>query len=243
MDLPGNAGSLTPLTLASSSGSRTEARSTPWPRLTRDRSNGVQMRAGGRKSDSGDCRLRKKKREVVDVVESGVYLYTSCTLCQVRIKCLHEVLALTFADLRPLPRLVASPIQFSRQERHISVAAGAKHIDYAVPLRIFSTPNVISSTISEDLYECLLRWAFMSLSGPRKMATQLPHLPDVEQLSTNVIRILGGNPNKVRRDSAHPWRPSEILSVPLTDQDVSFSSRFKVSPISTQMSISSIDGL
>lgn len=29
-----------------------------------------------------------------------------------------------------------------------------------------------------------------------RMATQLPNLPDVQQLSTNVIRILGGNPSK-----------------------------------------------
>lgn len=30
-----------------------------------------------------------------------------------------------------------------------------------------------------------------------KMASQLPTLPEVEQLSTNIIRILGGNPSKV----------------------------------------------
>ena len=29
------------------------------------------------------------------------------------------------------------------------------------------------------------------------MAQNLPHLPDWEQVSTNIIRILGGNPSKV----------------------------------------------
>jgi hypothetical protein len=29
------------------------------------------------------------------------------------------------------------------------------------------------------------------------MATNLPKLADVEQLSTNIIRVMGGNPSKV----------------------------------------------
>ena len=35
------------------------------------------------------------------------------------------------------------------------------------------------------------------------MATQLPQLPEVERLSPLVIRILGGNPGKVRHHAIY----------------------------------------
>jgi hypothetical protein len=39
-----------------------------------------------------------------------------------------------------------------------------------------------------------------------KMASQLPTLPEVEQLSTNIIRILGGNPSKVGSMFLRAWK-------------------------------------
>ena len=35
------------------------------------------------------------------------------------------------------------------------------------------------------------------MNGFYKMATQLPQLGNVEQLSSNVVRVMGGNPSKV----------------------------------------------
>jgi hypothetical protein len=37
-----------------------------------------------------------------------------------------------------------------------------------------------------------------------KMATQLVHLPEVERLSSSVIRILGGNPSKFTLQGINP---------------------------------------
>lgn len=41
------------------------------------------------------------------------------------------------------------------------------------------------------------------------MAQSLPKLPDWEQVSTNIIRIMGGNPSKVRR----PLPPPPLLVI------------------------------
>jgi len=35
------------------------------------------------------------------------------------------------------------------------------------------------------------------------MATQMPPLPEIERLSPLVIRVLGGNPGKVRHHTIH----------------------------------------
>ena len=47
--------------------------------------------------------------------------------------------------------------------------------------------------------ECLRAHSTVMLcTGLRQMASQLPELPVVERLSSRVLRILGGNPSKVR---------------------------------------------
>ena len=55
-----------------------------------------------------------------------------------------------------------------------------------------------------------------------RMATNLPKLPDVEKISTNVIRIMGGNGGKVG------WPASGRYRMMLYQQSNVNSSRFKV---------------
>jgi hypothetical protein len=47
------------------------------------------------------------------------------------------------------------------------------------------------------------------------MAQNLPHLPDWEQLSTNVIRIMGGNPSKVSQPPFFKTPISEVAGTVL----------------------------
>lgn len=58
------------------------------------------------------------------------------------------------------------------------------------------------------------------------MATQLPHLPEVEELSPLITRILGGNPSKVR--GLVKLYPGSILIL------YSYSSLYKVTPFLSQ---------
>jgi len=55
------------------------------------------------------------------------------------------------------------------------------------------------------------------------MATSLPRLPEWQQISTNVIRILGGNPGKVScllfRPSSLPWGPIRLSLEMRADSD------------------------
>ena len=108
------------------------------------------------------------------------------------------------------------PKTFAQSRHYLTLSATIVALSCITAWHLRTYPrDAFMSLLSRSLKPCLLRNKVVRTRTQVRMAVNLPTLPDVEKLSTNIIRVMGGNPSKVGATERDPPEtvPAKTISL------------------------------